>query len=241
MTAFDNVDATTDGPDEPGTCDFFSYTQIDADIWYRYTASCTGDVTVSLCGSGYDTKLAVYGDTCPTGASAIACNDDNCGGTTQSELTFSAVAGSEYLIRIGGYNGAMGTGTLTISCASTVECMNPGDCDDGDPCTIDTCDAGNCVHTLLDSDNDGEPDCTDLCPNDPFKTDPGTCGCGHADLPADGDLNEDGNVNSLDAQSMVDGLINGTTTAYNCHGDFNTSGALDAGDIPGLVAVLLAP
>ncbi len=42
-----------------------------------------------------------------------------------------------------------------------------------------------------DSDGDGTPDCTDGCPNDPFKTDPGVCGCGVADTDTDGDGTED--------------------------------------------------
>ncbi|WNJ19462.1 SdrD B-like domain-containing protein [Pontibacter sp. G13] len=38
-----------------------------------------------------------------------------------------------------------------------------------------------------DSDGDGTPDCADLCPLDPAKTAPGTCGCGVADTDSDGD------------------------------------------------------
>jgi hypothetical protein len=47
-----------------------------------------------------------------------------------------------------------------------------GDCDDGDPCTVDTCDArtGLCEHALIDADGDGHaagyaPDGT-VCPGD---------------------------------------------------------------------------
>jgi len=243
VTLFDTTGATTDGPDEPTLCSFFSYTQVDADIWYRYTATCTGTATVSLCGSGYDTKLAIYNSSCPGGvpSSAIGCNDDACGGSTRSEVTFDVTSGSEYLIRIGGYQGATGPGELDISCANEVECVQPIDCDDGNPCTVDDCVNNNCVHALLDSDNDGEPDCTDFCPLDPFKIDPGVCGCGNPETPADGDFNTDGLVNGLDVQGCVDGLINGTNTDYNCHGDFNGSGQLDLGDIPGFVAALLGP
>jgi predicted outer membrane repeat protein len=38
-----------------------------------------------------------------------------------------------------------------------------------------------------DSDGDGTLDCNDGCPDDPNKTDPGTCGCGVADTDSDGD------------------------------------------------------
>ncbi len=105
---FDTTSATFDGP---GLC------MTSPNIWYCYTAPCTDDVTVSLCGSSFDTVLAVY-DGCgcyPTQSRVIACNDDSCG--QQSEITFSAVAGNQYLIEIGGYGSATGQGLLSVSCA----------------------------------------------------------------------------------------------------------------------------
>ncbi len=113
--AFDNIGATTDGPAEPARCDFFGDPQIASDVWFCYTASCTGTATARLCGSIYDTEIAAYNDcTCPTSASAIACNDDACG--LQSEINFPVSACGSYLLRVGGFNGAQGTGTLTVSC-----------------------------------------------------------------------------------------------------------------------------
>ncbi len=115
-TAFSNVNATTDGPPEPGSCTFFGNYLIPADIWYRYRSSCTGTVTASLCGSSFDTKMAIYGSSCPVSTGTVkACNDDACG--FQSEVKFSARKGEEFLIRIGGFNGAQGSGILTLSCA----------------------------------------------------------------------------------------------------------------------------
>jgi hypothetical protein len=105
--AFDTTQATFDGP---GIC------MTSPNIWYCYTASCTGTATVSLCGSSYDTKLAVYsGPQCnPTTARRIGCNDDYCG--TQSQLSFDVTAGDQYLIEVGGYQQATGQGVLSISC-----------------------------------------------------------------------------------------------------------------------------
>jgi hypothetical protein len=103
---FDTTDATFDGP---GVC-------IDSpNIWYRYTATGTGDVTVSLCGSSYDTKLAVYrGGNCPSSQSdLIECNDDFCG--WQSEITFAAIAGRQYLIEVGGFGSETGQGVISVS------------------------------------------------------------------------------------------------------------------------------
>ena len=116
---FDTTLATFDGP---GHC------MTSKNIWYRYTAICTDDVTVSLCGSSYDTKLAVYrGGSCnPAASNMIGCNDDACG--QQSQITFTATAGQRYLIEVGGYSSNYGQGVLTISCAGPA----PGESDLGD-------------------------------------------------------------------------------------------------------------
>jgi hypothetical protein len=117
--AFDTTEATFDGP---GHCTHAP------NIWYCYTATCTGDVTVSLCGSSYDTMLAVY-DGCgcyPSQSDLIECNDDYCG--WQSEITFNATAGNHYLIEIGGYGNESGQGVLNISCEA--EGPSNDDCDD---------------------------------------------------------------------------------------------------------------
>jgi hypothetical protein len=116
-TAFSTAGATTDGPSEPNCSFCCSDPQVNQDIWFRYTATCTGTVRVELCGSSYDTKVAVYLGNCPTSAgTAIACNDDSC--SLQSRTSFAATAGTRYVIRVGGYTTNSGTGTMTISCGS---------------------------------------------------------------------------------------------------------------------------
>ncbi|MEM7164752.1 MAG: hypothetical protein AAF581_04770 [Planctomycetota bacterium] len=122
-TAFTTVGATTDGPDEPGACSFSGYTHIEADTWFTYTATTTGRVAVALCGSTFDTKLAVYdGLGCPVSA-PIVCNDDACGGTAQSRAVFSALEGETFTIRVGGRFGATGTGAIAISVTSPNACV----------------------------------------------------------------------------------------------------------------------
>jgi len=109
VLAFDTTNATFDGP---GSC------QTAPNIWYCYTASCTGNVTVSLCGSSYDTMLAVY-DGCGCDLAPfdmIECNDDTLSCSDQSEITFSASAGNQYLIEVGGFGLQRGHGFLNISC-----------------------------------------------------------------------------------------------------------------------------
>ncbi len=113
---FGNTGATTDGPDEPEACEFSGYTHVENDVWYRYTSSCQGLATVDLCASAYNTKLAVYdGGACPTAPAAWRCNDDECGGLG-SLVEFPVEEGFDYVIRIGGYNGAQGSGEMLITC-----------------------------------------------------------------------------------------------------------------------------
>ncbi|HUV67733.1 MAG TPA: GEVED domain-containing protein [Sedimentisphaerales bacterium] len=122
--AFDTTNATFDGP---------SLCAHSPNLWYCYTPSCTGNATVSLLGSSYDTVLAVYnGCECyPSASDMIACND-NFGAGTASQVTFAAIAGQQYMLEVGGYDGEVpaskGPGKLTITCAG-----EPG------PTSLDNC------------------------------------------------------------------------------------------------------
>jgi hypothetical protein len=86
------------------------------DIWFKYTAPCPGPVTVSTCNqANYDTALEVYqGCFCPP-TTLIASNDNGpgCVGGT-SELTFNALGGVCYAIRVLGSGVGQGAGTLSI-------------------------------------------------------------------------------------------------------------------------------
>jgi hypothetical protein len=125
-TNFRTCRATTDGPTE--NCGG-GYLTIDNDVWFQYTATCTGTATVSLCGSNFDTEVAVYfGTSCPSEPNtAIACNDDGANSNPpcmwlNSIVTFPAIQGSHYLIRAGGYGNDFGEGVMTISCAEPCPC-----------------------------------------------------------------------------------------------------------------------
>lgn len=92
---------------------------ITFDTWYRWVADCTGNTTVSLCaGSFPDTKIAAYqANGCPV-TPALDCNDDFCGGGSPSQITFSALAGTVYMIQIGMWPGEVpGSGTFDITTA----------------------------------------------------------------------------------------------------------------------------
>lgn len=149
---YNNLTATTDGPDDL-LCSFFGRTQVESDIWYVYTATCTGTAVFSLCGSDYDTKLAVYGgNNCPP-VNMLDCSDDDCGTgveQVQSRSEIPVTTGVEYLVRVGAFEDAEGTGRLTIACnvdncaTSTNSCFAPTTTGQAG-CSDDTCCAATCA------------------------------------------------------------------------------------------------
>ncbi len=144
---FDTTGATTDGAEEP-TCGFlWDDRQVNSDIWFCYMASCDGEVVASLCGSKYDTKMAVYeGCGCPTD-SPITCSDDDCGLDIASRVTFQAQAGASYMIRVGGYLEEQGLGTLRMRCGVDPCGAGEGDCyasHDGIGCEDQACCESTC-------------------------------------------------------------------------------------------------
>lgn len=138
-TSYSTLHATTEGPDEPAQCDFFSNTQIQHDVWYEYEATCSGEMTVSVCNSFFPTKLGVYeGASCPAEPDTIsACDALSCPNNTFSEIIMPVEEGESFIIRIGGRVNQTGTGTLEIVCNEVVsEC--PADLTDtGDVGTED--------------------------------------------------------------------------------------------------------
>lgn len=86
------------------------------DVWYEFTAVSDGQLTIDTLGSTFDTRLAVW-DSC--GGSVVACNDDF-GGGLQSQVQIQGVsAGDTFLIQLGGYAEAQGTGSLRIQVAGS--------------------------------------------------------------------------------------------------------------------------
>ena len=83
-----------------------------------------------------------------------------------------------------------------------------------------------------DTDGDGMPDCVDGCPDDPEKTDPGTCGCHVPDTDSD----DDGTPNCIDydSDSDNDGLSDHDEMVYGTDPldpDSDGDGALDKDEI----------
>jgi len=153
--SYSNLGATTDGPNEPSMCNFFNRTNVESDIWYCYTATCTGTAYVSLCGSDFDTRLAVYaGCDCPTSA-PLACSDDDCGTgveNVQSRVTVAVTTGQKYLVRVGGYDVEQGDGRLTIGCNVDACANGSGDCLAASPTNDPGCGDATCCATTCELD-----------------------------------------------------------------------------------------
>lgn len=111
-----------------GTDDAEASCQPDSnqDIWFVYTASCTGPVLVTTTGStmapSNDSVLSVYSS---CGGSELACDDDS-GPGLLSALTFNATLGNMYFIRVAGFQNNAGGVTVNISTVSG--CLIDGFC-----------------------------------------------------------------------------------------------------------------
>ena len=83
-------------------------------LWWTWTAPASGQVTISLAGSSFDTLLGVYLGTAVSTLTQVAANDDANGGL-QSQVTFSATAGQLYRIAVDGYAGAVGNVKIAVT------------------------------------------------------------------------------------------------------------------------------
>ena len=115
-------------------CSAFGFTAVLQDVWFEWTPTADGIATVSTLNASttIDTKIGIYaGSGCPAIGSAVACNED-AGGTFQSSVSFSVLAGDKYMLQVGLYGGSAamsgGAGVLDIDVAMSPPC---GTLDDG--------------------------------------------------------------------------------------------------------------
>jgi hypothetical protein len=126
---FTTLFATTDGPAHDGsTCQFEEVQGIGGDVWFSYTASCSGSAIFNaIGGTFFDSRVDIYSESCPTDLSSlIACNDDY-DGYPQSYLEWAIEEGLTYTIRLGGipnFPGGNGTFQLIELCENTSPANN---------------------------------------------------------------------------------------------------------------------
>ncbi len=113
------TNTATPSPDEPDSSQC-SGTYLDwqnsADIWFLFVPSASGSMHFTTCdASSFDTSMALYEGACDN---QVTCNGD-AGGESgcqdyYSAFDYNVAAGETYYIRIGGWQGSTGEGTLTI-------------------------------------------------------------------------------------------------------------------------------
>ncbi len=152
VTSFDNSTATSSSATSDGTQCLGSFlSDVQMDLWFSYTPTENGFANFSTCPVnppiGFDTDIVIYTGDC-SNLIQVACNGDACFGFGSTVADLDVDTGVEYLIRIGGFNGATGAAQLEVSFVPGVD---PEDCS-----------------TVGDEDLDGLPDCADPdCSSDP--------------------------------------------------------------------------
>lgn len=96
------------------------------DIWFSYTATCSGPVFLSTSGSVFtptnDSVLSVY-TSC--GGMEIACDDDS-GVGLHAALIFNAVNGVTYFLRVAGFED--NEGSVQVNISTVAGCLIDGVC-----------------------------------------------------------------------------------------------------------------
>ncbi len=82
-------------------------------IWFTWTPTFTGTVTLTTQGSDFDTVMAVYTGTKLSSLKAVAADDDS-GGYLTSLVTFNVTAGTPYQIAVDGHQGKSGRVVLGL-------------------------------------------------------------------------------------------------------------------------------
>jgi uncharacterized repeat protein (TIGR01451 family) len=77
-------------------------------VWWSWTPSVSGIAVIDTHGSSFNTLLAVYSGNTLAALSQVAANDNDGGAGSTSGVSFTALAGKEYLIAVDGYNAASG-------------------------------------------------------------------------------------------------------------------------------------
>ena len=121
-TPFSTVGASGSGIPSSLNCSTGNGPQVEADVWFRFIAPCTGTFTIATCDTAFDSRIDVFDGTvgCPeAGATPYACGDDECG--DDASASSLALEGQVFLVRVGSSDGSVGEGVLLVEC----EPLNP--------------------------------------------------------------------------------------------------------------------
>ena len=186
-------------------------------VWRRFRAPCTGAVTIDTCTEFAEGPivLSVY-SSCGT---QIACNEGSfvqCA-EARANVAFPAVAGTEYLIRIGSIAGNA-YGTLSVACESS--CGAPG--------------SGSCTAVSAGTGCSDAACCGTVCVNDPYCCDVSWDSLCAAEASKwcsrPGDIDGDGDIDGADLAVIL------TNWGLGGVSDINGDGITNGSDL----AVILA-
>ncbi|MFO0872365.1 MAG: M12 family metallo-peptidase [Phycisphaerales bacterium] len=228
VTNFNTFNSTTSQPPAPTSCNDGNGTTLVNDVWFKYTAACTGTLTATTCNlTTLNTRIIIYpGGTCPTaGTVPLGCDDETLGcnlGTSTVMIPVSS--GQQVYIRLGAVSG-FGTGSLLVACSPACpDADGDGVCDSADNCP------GTPNANQADSDGDGVGDACDNCPNTPNANQADSDGDGIGDAcepaPCPADLNANGIVDGADL-----GVLLGAWGTNNAAADLDHNGVVDGADL----------
>ena len=164
-------------------CNTSAFTGGGPDVFYAISVPEAGEIDLWTCNSDYDTDLSIH----TTDGTVVVCDGDSgddeaADGCVQyASRIITELSPGEYVVRVGGWQGATGNYVLTSSFSNVLDCNGNGRPDDEDiaggvsqdcngsmipdECEIDAttdCD-GNAIldecETLPDCDDDGVSDC----------------------------------------------------------------------------------
>jgi hypothetical protein len=119
-----------------------------ASVWYAWTAPSSGPVSLDTAGSSFDTLLGVYTGSSVGALTLAGSNDDASGSVLTSALTFNAVGGTTYRIKVDGYRGprsGQAAGSIALHWTLTAETPPPPPpAQSGDPIVLAAGDVGYC-------------------------------------------------------------------------------------------------
>lgn len=224
--AFDTTTATASAntpTDALCTGTFLNWFATQPDVWFVFNPGSAGLANFSTCLTGsYDTSMALYTGSCGS-LTMIACNGDGtANGACQayhSEINGIVIDGtSNYYVRIGGYEGAVGAGSLeiTFTPVTYAECLSStescGEIHAGGGCSDLACCENVCSFLSTCCDTGWDADCLQLAVE--------LCGVFIYNCPAGGPTND------CAGNAMV--VNDGDVKAYNTT-TANTDGPPEAG------------
>lgn len=172
-------------------CSTAAFTGDGPDVFYAISLPEAGEIDLWTCNSDYDTDLSIH----TMDRAVLVCDgdsgdDESADGCVQYASRIRAVlAAGDYIVRVGGWDGATGNYVLTSSFNNVIDCNGNGRPDDDDiangvsedcngsmipdECEVDEstdCDGNGVLdacEVLPDCDGDGVSDCESIAGGDP--------------------------------------------------------------------------